>query len=263
MGEGPIGSERLLELAASVVADWHEYLDREPTTKAHMLPRAACLYGLAMHNTNLLEFVSQSHRGGTSPLFLMPQIRTIFETGITGQWIAQVDDAASAWINDGRRQSVNLVDRLRNSSNDAFRAAADPIENARVNYAPLPSTSGQVARSFENICDEIGTGADGSYQYYKVMCGFTHPSVDLSDQYLADEQGDPPTGLHGLRAPKFDDTDVWLYLAVAGTVWAQIAFQYGAKDRILRSALRATANELGLLLDLKPTDKAWLRQNSL
>lgn len=259
MTEGPIGTERLCEIADAVVEGWHSYLDREPQTKLHRRARAACLYGLAMNNTNLLEFVTKAHREGTSPLLLMPQIRSIYETGITAQWIAQVEDAPYAWMGEGRRQSASLVEKLRTSRSEVFRDAADPIWKARVDYPDLPSKSKATARSFEKICDDIGVGADGSYQYYKLMCAFTHPSVDLADQYLAAVEND--LGFQAYRAPKFDKTDAWLYLAVIGTALAQMAFQYSAKDRVLRSSLRAVGKELGIPLDLKPTEVSWLRLN--
>ncbi|MBM7365526.1 DUF5677 domain-containing protein [Gordonia hydrophobica] len=263
MTEGPIGSERLCEIASELVKDWHAYLDREPVSKSVDLVRVGCLYGLAMNNTNLLEYIAQSHRGGVSPLLLMPLVRTVYETGITAQWIAQVDDAPNAWINESRRQSGILVRALRESTNDTFRSAADSVEKARVAYDDLadPASAQSVAKNFKDICDEIGVGADGSYQYYKLLCAFTHPSVDLADEYIAQDQDDPPTSFMALRVPKFDATDAWLFLAVAATVWAQIAFQYKAKDDRLKNRLRATSRELGIALDLKPTEKAWLRQN--
>lgn len=212
-----------------------------------------------MNNTNLLEFVTKSHRQGASPLLLMPQIRSIYETGITAQWIAQVDDAPYAWMSEGRRQSANLVEKLRTSRSEVFRDAAGPIWKARVDYPDLPSKSKAIARNFEKICNDIGVGADGSYQYYKLMCAFTHPSVDLADQYLAAIEDDHD--LQILTDPKFDKTDAWLYLAVLGTILAQMAFQYSAKDQVLRKSLLAFGKELGAPVDLKPTETAWLRQN--
>ncbi|MCF8572329.1 DUF5677 domain-containing protein [Gordonia sp. HY002] len=263
MAEGPIGHDRLCEIADDLIERWHSYLDREPVSKSIDLVRVGCLYGLAMNNTKLLDFIAQSHREGVSPLILMPLVRTAYETGITAQWIAQVQDAPNAWINESRRQSAGLVRSLRGSNNDTFRSAADQVERARVAYADLPgpASARTVATSFRQICDEIGVGADGSYQYYKLLCAFTHPSVDVADEYVAQDQTNPTTSLVALREPKFDATDAWLFLAVAATVWAQMSFQYRAKDNILRNFLRSVSRELGIVLDLKPTEKSWLRQN--
>ncbi|WOC11974.1 DUF5677 domain-containing protein [Gordonia sp. MP11Mi] len=263
MSEGPIGYERLCEIADGLIEGWHSYLDREPVSKSIDLVRVGCLYGLAMNNTKLLEFIAKSYREEASPLILMPLVRTSYETGITAQWIAQVRDAPNAWINESRRQSAGLVRILRGSNNETFRSAADPVEKARVAYADLPdpASARTVAASFKEICDEVGVGADGSYQYYKLLCAFTHPSVDLADQYIAQDQTNPPTSLVALREPKFDATDAWLFLAVVATVWAQMAFQYRAQDRVLRNSLRIVSRELGIVLDLKLTEKAWLRQN--
>ncbi|MFC8316369.1 DUF5677 domain-containing protein [Gordonia sp. NPDC057258] len=261
MTTGAPTSAELLELANDVIEGWHRFLDRAPTTSGERLSRAACVYGLAMNNTNLLHFVVRAHSKQVSGLLLMPQIRTIFETGITAQWIAQIEDGANAWINESRRQTEGLVKRLRESSIEVFNEAADPIEKARVDYEELPTKSGKVVRDFSKICDEIGIGADGTYQYYKLMCAFTHPSVDIADEYLV-QNADREFGFSVLREPKFNPTDAWLYLAIAGTLWAQMAFQYNAKDRQFRRDLGAIARRIGVPADLKPTDAAWLRMNA-
>lgn len=253
-----IDDDRLKEIAETVIGNWSDYLERGVTAEWDKIVSVASIYGIAMHNTNLLGLVSKLYADGTNPLLLVPQVRLVYESGITAQWIAQVGDAANAWISESRRQSKNLVEGLESSQHEHLRSVAEGIRRARVDYQDPPSASKGVARRFDAICDDVGVGKDGSYQYYKLMCTYSHPSLDLSETYLETDSG--PAGFRTRTEPDFGGG--WIaYIAIIGTVWAQMAFQYHAKDRVFRNSLREIARELGVLVDLKPTGEAWKRLN--
>ncbi|MBA4023876.1 MAG: hypothetical protein C0482_16075 [Gordonia sp.] len=253
---GKLSVDDLHSISERLSNRWSEYLEDTPTTNGDEATRAWCVYGLAMHTTNLLSLVAGLHTTGVNPMFLMPQVRTMYETAITAQWIALVEDGANAWINASQANSARLIDNLRKSSDPIFTNAADSIQKARIMDTALPSTSDHQAGNFKSLCADLNIGDTDAYSYYKLLCAYTHPSVDLADEYLVQPEGQNAAIV---RQPKMTPTDAWFYLAAASTVWAQMAMQLTAKDPTFRNHLRSIARELGVEDTFQPSDAAWLR----
>ncbi|MBY6687520.1 hypothetical protein HQ305_20005 [Rhodococcus sp. BP-149] len=256
----PPASDRLLEIIDQLCAGWQDFLagsGREfiSPRDTNRLLTAPLVMALASHVTELGIAVAALVRGGSSGLTVMPLVRAMYESAITGQWIAQLPDAAMAFINEDARSREALAKDLPHARGRTFRESVDVI---RRQIVPKLTTSSEAqARAFKQRCLDLEVGGVDAYIYYRVASSLTHPSVLVADRYL-----ESVDGILRIGARANDIGDAWIFLASASVVWAQMAANYCDPHRTRRSILRAIGRELGIEPELKPSAAAWSRASA-
>lgn len=254
----PESIDEVLGVADALDAGWKRAVERDLSVSRENYMRGMCLLGLATHTTGLMRIVAGLQRDQTNPVTLaMPLVRLGFECGLTSQWLAQVSDGIEAFINNNNLETARLVKNLRASTSTTLNDAAARIEVARI-AGQMTSASDHQARVFKELCGDLALAGNDAYAHYQVMCGYSHATVNVADEYLArDETGQAMFTVE----PEFSVNPAWLYFSVISTVWAQMAAQTIVPDLGLRAELEATADALGISSNLSLTDAARARSD--
>ncbi|MBH0118519.1 hypothetical protein I0Q12_02775 [Rhodococcus sp. CX] len=105
-------------------------------------------------------------------------------------------------------------------------------------------------------------GGSELYAVYRYLCGFTHASPTLTDQYLHLDESPGSIGYGFDPHPPELDRAPHIRFVASSMLWALSAVRFILKDgKTLRSDLRNAARELGIRPDLQLTAKALARQN--
>ncbi|MDQ1178661.1 DUF5677 domain-containing protein [Rhodococcus sp. SORGH_AS_0301] len=252
----PPTRERLLEIVDELCSGWNQFLAVPDQQFAR--PRdadepaaAALVMALSSHVTELGSGVLTLARSGSSGMTLMPLVRAAYESAITAHWLAQLPDAAPAFINEDARNRKAIVRELPNARGQGFRDSVDAISRQIV---PRLSTSSDAqARNFEGRCHDLDLAGVDAYLYYRAASSLTHPSILVADQYLRSIDSELYVSAHAQNMG-----DAWIFVTAAALVWAQMAANYCDPQRTRRTTLRRIGRELGIEpeLALSPAARA-------
>jgi len=199
-------------LLAEMCADFDRFWARpqlnRDTRIAPSVLTFAMVYGLACHARTL---VAESLPLFTKPtLAMVPIIRSVFEAGVTAQWLRWVRDSDVSLMRAHRRQQTLLTDSLLESANPMFhesgrhrRAEEEP---------PIPLGEGPDSASFKAICYSFATGPD-LYLHYRMLCGPVHAGVQAADVWLAETDDGQ---LRVRREPRFGFANEGGWIAAFG-----------------------------------------------
>ncbi|GAA4123640.1 hypothetical protein GCM10022415_29010 [Knoellia locipacati] len=167
-----------------------------------------------------------------------PVARTALETALTVMWIDKKPDAAGAFTNEEQRHRRSIATTMR-----AQGRLAEAQRVAHVGDEAWPSSAGSQneARRFEQLTKEIG--AEDVYLLYRILCGLTHPSVSLTDEYLIVD--DAPVGFRFVPTPQpLQMSESLTWLLAASLLWSSRRVDY-LEGSPRRSVLRRYGQELG------------------
>lgn len=247
------GLAELDSLAARLISSWHDYRP-DPMVVGRKVRRWAAVGAAASHSYRLAEAFMQLHAEGQD-LEAAPLSRACFESALMAQWIAQVDDADLALIEEDARQRKRLIDTMVKAkwiseSGQAGKFRADITADA---------TARSKARSIEAICQDL-VGGDSAYVIYRGMSWFAHPSSMVIDYYIEPEDDMRNAVLR--RSPRRLSTDerAGLLMAVCiGMVWGGRAVDFQDRSHARRSLLRSAAKQLGVPDHMKLSASAAMR----
>jgi hypothetical protein len=219
--------------------------------------KAGLALALAVHVHRLGTVALDLLERDTPVLLVVPTMRGCFETALTAHWIAQSSDAAYAMYNKEIKQRLALQKTLADAQSATMQEIADHIAHA--DLPSLSTSSDTQARNFEQLLKDLAPGGPDAYAYYRMLCGYTHPSGSLADQYLEEH----PTAPFQLRLEPKETFPLAVCTNLVGCclVWAGSAARYVMRDKTARrSQLRSAAQALGTVADIKLNDEAFLRQ---
>lgn len=187
----------------------------------------ATIYGLTCHAHELVR--SGFLRVDPGSISTAPIARSVFEAGVTAQWLRWQPDADLALLRKRRREQLKLTEDLQSSPLEGQRAAGARRRQSHVE-PEIPRTSVQEPdTSFRAICMTFEQGTE-LYVYYRVLCGQMHAGVEAAETWLeVDEKGE----LHVRRTPKEVGRLAWPYLTLLGVLWASRAL-----DDVIRPSTR-------------------------
>jgi len=207
----------------------------------------AVIFGLSSHVHNVAAELLPACRRGLTVVEL-PLIRVAYESAISAQWVAQVDDGVNALYNEEIRQRRNLQRTLLKSVSTVFREGAESLTHTQ--NAPLESESS--ARAFEQRCLDLSPGGSDAYSLYRILSMASHATLDLCDEYL---QEDAQGVLHLVpEGQRRRDAAAWTSILCSSLVWAGRAVDYFDDHHRRRSELRRVARDLGISSELQLSD---------
>lgn len=216
--------------------DWSSFTGSGSPLRPSREGRDETTFGL------LFGLTAQAHelvRGGLPIMEPMttaahPVIRSVYELGVTAQWVYWVPGAELQVAKEAVRKRRNLINQMKKSTSTEFLQTAKRWEEEEES----PDLS-SVARmpSFEAVCGHFDTG-DELYMHYRLMSGNTHAGAEAADRWLAIEEGRLV-----LRAHAREDPPAWMYFAVLGLMWASRALNDALKKSPRSNFLNRIARE--------------------
>jgi hypothetical protein len=186
----------------------------------------ALVYGLACHAKTMIAESLALFREPT--LAMVPITRSVYEAGVTAQWLRQVPDADIALMRESRRLQAALTTTMIASANPEYQ------ESGRIRSEqqepPIPVGQGPNSAGFEQICNTFGPGQE-LYLYYRMLCGPVHAGVQAADVWLGE---DSVMGFRARRQPRFGFTHEAGWLAAWG-----LALAHRALDELIIDSPRA------------------------
>jgi len=178
--------------------------------------------------------------------------RACYETALRCQWMAVVEDAPEALLNEHERQRTAL---LKSSELGGWITDPDLLtELAKAGAEAYEVASN--ARSVEQMCEDLEGAGMSAYVLYRAMSSNCHPSAALADAYLDVDAAGTWIGFRQ-RAPW--DARLGTFPVLVALIWAGKAVDERDPAHTRRSELRAAARRLGVPERLRLSDKAWLR----
>jgi hypothetical protein len=183
--------EEVIALADQLTRSWDALihsqdfvaaLRKRGTSQTRPFVDVATTFGLCAHVHRLVR-PALAMIGDGLVLESIPLVRTMFESALTAHWIIQVPGAGAAFYNEQSRQQKNVltdISTLKMRSVDPAALAEQLAELEASNALPTDRSS-----KFQEICLDLTPGGNEAYAHYRIMCGFTHPSGLLVDQYFA------------------------------------------------------------------------------
>ncbi|MGS2811066.1 hypothetical protein [Nocardia sp. MW-W600-9] len=256
-----------LSTGRELIASFNEHLGTNlkiKTDSKDAYIKAGIVLSLAIHVHKLGALALDLLDRNTPPALMVPTLRACFETALTVHWVAQSQDAALAMYNKDLNQRRALQRTLTAARSTTMQDIASRI--AHTELPTVSTSSDNQAKVFEKLLADFVPGGPDAYAYYRMLCGYTHPSASLSDQYLeqpdqdSEDDSAAPFQLRSEPRGPFSPT-ICAHLLACCLVWAGSAARYVQQDNtVRRSELRRAARELGTEADIKLTDEAYLRQ---
>jgi len=229
---------------------------KTPRGRPYTEARVKAVTALAAHTHRLGSAVALMIDHGFA-LETAPTVRSVLEHGLTTQWIMQYgDDAMYGFVNEAQRQrkaaGATLSKLVEAMKLDEARAVADAL--GQETLGPK-SAADDAARSMQKLSDDF-TGGQAYYFMYRTLSQFIHPGPMIAEAYI-DSHDLPQIRLtpHPIRRPMN-----WLYVTCTGVLWAARAADILNKEHPHREILRRHARRLGVPLELKLSEVAWLRR---
>lgn len=210
--------------------------------------------GLASHAMETARLIHGIGAGGKLSVTSMPLVRSALESAVTGIWIAQVEDAADAFMHQHSRQEERLLEQFRATGDPTWTRLVETMDPHSYNLGP--TSSHYQAKNFESRCKDLEFGST-IYALYRTLSGWSHPSVRIADEYIVDtaklgaEDKSPFAVL--TRSAPFEDPDTWLFITAMSALWASRSVNFITQDKAQRSILQSAARRLGVPLNLKPS----------
>lgn len=181
-------------------------------------------------------------------------VRQAFEDALTAAWLVQSRDqhGVLAFLHEHARSRSNLKTSAMKAINDTLRDNADTITGT--DMAPYKGSLDN-ARQFAQICEDLTPGGYDAYVLYRILCSYSHATVQVVDLYFAPAQ-------LGESVPQYREdpdstlpTSTLLYLTVCSMVWSARAYSYLTHDKEHRNSLRRRARDLGTSDELHLSQK--------
>ncbi|WP_422387547.1 DUF5677 domain-containing protein [Arthrobacter sulfonylureivorans] len=215
--------------------------------------QVALVLGLTAHTMETARLVQDlAAREGLS-VTTMPLVRASLESAVTAVWIAQVEDAAEAFGHQHAKQEILLFDQFRATGDPTWTHLLEAMEPRSYDFGA--TTSHHQAKHFHSRCQDLQGGMT-IYALYRALSGWSHASVRVADEFLLHtnrrDDGNTTFALRPKASP-FEGQDTWMFVSALSALWASRAVNYLTRDHARRSLLRRAARELGVPLDLKPS----------
>lgn len=214
-------------------------------------PRFAVLYGLACQ-TDMLSREALPLLDTDDPrprLAAVPIVRSVYETGLTAQWVAGTPLAEYRIAKKHRDVQREVTTALRLSANPLFREAAEHRED-RYDESQFDMPDGTPpSAGVKAICESLEGGND-LYLIYRMLCGNTHPGVEAIDVWLNPNENSGVALRPYPREPWREALDA---VCLWGVLWASVALDDVVKNSPRRNLLNRTAGRSQAVLRLSPT----------
>ncbi|WP_143267844.1 DUF5677 domain-containing protein [Amycolatopsis alba] len=180
-----------------------------------------------------------------------PLLRATYESALTAHWVAQSSDGAEALLNkdvQGRKAAATTLAKARSA---ILRSGSQQFPGADAEF--LKTSSGNQARNFEKLCEDLELAGADAYAYYRLMSWYTHPTARLIDLYI--EPSDDLTEVESLRqVPEQMDANMWVHFLAYSLIWAGRAIDFIDEEHLHRSRIRELARLLHIpdALNLSP-----------
>ncbi len=180
-----------------------------------------------------------------------PLIRLTMECAVTAAWLSITPNAGNAARHEDARNRLATINSI---FEDLERVDDDLLEDATLAVTELAEHKSDAARYFEKRCRKIA-GGEKIYTLYRIMSGFSHAGIGLTDLYLTkvDESPANPYGISLLDKSNYPAPDASLVQQVG-----MLALSMKAWDDILpthpnRTALENIAKDFGFGLEINST----------
>jgi hypothetical protein len=203
------------------------------------------------HVLTVLGLVAHAHRMGHAVAHLVdagftietaPTVRSIYEHGLTAQWMAQYGGNASLGVlKEEVRQrgaAATLIESLPSVRN--LPGAEEVLQGLREDLVVPGTEADGSARYFWRLCQDLDEGS--LYLTYRVLSGYAHPGTTTAGFYR--QVGDEPELQLTPREVEHETT--WLFHTCTGLVWAARAADLLDIQRPRRQPLRRAARTLGI-----------------
>ena len=232
-----------------LIALWGEQNSRD-TVEIPIMDRnplvGITIHVMAQHSVALSESVLVLT---SANMFLesAPLIRLTMECAVTAAWLSVTPNAANAARHEDARNRLTTINSL---FEDLGRVDEDLLEDATKAVAELAEHKSDAARYFEKRCKKLA-GGEKIYTMYRIMSGFSHAGIGLTELYLA-EVDKSRTNQYGISLLNKSN-----YPAEASLVHqvVMLALSMKAWDDIFpmhpcRGALEKIAKDFGFGLDI-------------
>lgn len=191
----------------------------------------------------------------------IPTIRTGYECALTAMWISQsTPDAVQGWLAQDPAMRRAMRKTLEAASTPGLRLIANKVVGT--DALGVESNSTLQAESISEMLQDFEGGGD-LYAFYRYLCGFTHASPSLTDEYARLDDSPGSIGYELLTEPKSAlDRSIHVHAVATTMLWAlsAVRFIHKAKMTALRSQLQASARALGSPIAFDLNAKARARQ---
>lgn len=223
--------------------------------------QVAIVLGLASHVMETARLIHGIGAGGKLSVISMPLVRSALESAVTGTWIAQVEDAANAFIQQHSKQEDLLLNEFRTTGDPTWIRLVEAMEPHSYNLGP--TSSHHQAKSFESRCKDLEFGST-IYALYRTLSGWSHASARITDEYIVDTcklgaEDKAPFAVLTTAAP-FEGQDTWHFITAMSALWASRSVNFITQDKAQRGLLQSAARRLGVPLNLNPSQMPFRRR---
>jgi hypothetical protein len=177
-----------------------------------------------------------------------PLIRLTMECAVTAAWLSITPNAGNAARHEDARNRLATINSI---FEDPERVDGDLQEEAKATVVELAEHKSDAARYFEKRCKKIA-GGEKLYALYRMMSGFSHAGIGLTDLYLAEVTESPsnPYGISLLEKSNYPAPEASLVNQVGMLALAMKAWDDILPTHPSRTALANIANEFRFVLEI-------------
>lgn len=229
-------------------------------SKGWTIARFATIWSMAAHAHQEARAVLRLLDDNTPDVVIAPNVRGCLEAGVTAQWLLRVDDATESLLNEGSRQRRNNFDRMGQVPLASFKVPQAVLDALDVD--DLETASGRSGKYFLERCLDLTPGGLELYTYYSFLSQWSHASAEVTEFYIEVDDDAPEAPMLKLTPDAGTDyLPFMLWIVGCGLVWAGRAVDLRHVGRPRRSALQKASRDLTTALDLKASDRVWLRDH--
>ena len=229
---------------------------RMPRERDYGPDHVLTVLGLAAHAHRMGHAVAQLVDAGFT-IETAPMVRSIYEYGLTAQWMAQYGgNALLGVLTEEVRQRAAAAALIENLPSVRDRPGAEEVLHGLRENLGVPGTEAKHgARSFQELCRDLDE--ESLYLAYRALSGYVHAGPTTAAFYR--EVGDEP-GLQ-LTPREVEHDTTWLFHTCTGLVWAARAADLLDMQRPRRQPLRRAARTLGIPPELHLSANARKRRD--
>lgn len=178
----------------------------------------------------------------------VPLIRLTMECAVTAAWLSVTPNAGNAARHEEARNRLATINSI---FEDPDRLDEALLVDVVSEVTQLAEHKSEAARNFEKRCKSLA-GGDKIYALYRILSGFSHAGIGLTDLYLArvPETSTNPYGLTLLDKANYPSPDASLVHQVGMLALSMKALDNIAPSHPNRQALDKIAKDFGFGLDI-------------
>ena len=186
-----------------------------------------------------------------------PLVRLTMECAVTAAWLSVTPNAGNAARHEDARSRLVT---MRAIFGDPERVDQDLLDEATRSLEQLRPHESGAARHFEQKCKSLA-GGDTLYSFYRILSGYSHAGVSLTELYLKKENESPanPYGIALLEKPDFLGSEASLVHQVAMLAMAMKAWDNITATHPMEAELDSIAGDFGIGL---PSSSSYLPLSS-